>query len=305
MAAWIATSANARYGMLVLLLIGPCLARVLDRLLPLRYVHLALLLLLAGQIVVCAMASPARWSVVERWSQNWFPVVAPERARIEPALYLTIEPQAMTAVVPFLQRDSVFVSLRGRPSPSQGAGRLERLLGGGERPVRTLGRGLRLQEDGKPRPEVIAEYDSKLMRFGFRLDASDCFSIPWRAADQHALSRWANMFAAQPEARDRTMSLASCALARAERDPLDLEEERRVSAAFDRIERECRGLFKGQTSVTERLGAEWSRSYTGLDARMETRAGRVVLLPWFKPLVYFDLGALESWQRGQAHCGVR
>ena len=297
--AWVATSANARYGMLVLLLVGPCLARVLDRFMPLRYVYLALLLLLACQIVVCAVASPARWFIAEPWSQNWFPFVAPERARIEPALYLTIEPQAMTAVVPFLHRDSAFVSLRGRPSPSQGSGRLERLLERGERPVRALGRGLRLQEDGKPRPEVIEEYDSKLIRFGFRVDVTDCFSIPWRAADQHPLSRWANMFAVQREARDRVMSLASCALVRAERDPRDLEEERRVSAVFDRIEQECRGLLRGQMSVTERLGPEWSRTYAGLEARMETRSGRVVLVPWFK-LVYLDLGSLAAWERDTA-----
>jgi hypothetical protein len=108
----------------------------------------------------------------------------------------------------------------------------------------------------------------------------------------------------QRYALDRIMSLASCALVRAERDPLDLEEERRVSAVFDRIERECR-LLRGQRSVTERLGAEWARSYTGLEARMETRAGRVVLVPWFK-LVYFNLGTLESWQRSdQAPCGAR
>ncbi len=303
--AWIATSGTGRYGMLVLLLIGPCLARVLDRLLPLRYVYLVLLLLLACQITVCALASPARWLTAERWSQNWFPFVVPERARKEPALYLTIEPQAMAAVVPFLQPDSAFVSLLGRPSPSQGSGRLERLLGRGDRPVRALGRGLRLQEDGKPRPEVIAEYDSKLIRFGFRLDTTDCFSIAWRAADQSALSRWANMFSAQQEARDRIMSLASCALARAQRDPRDLEEERRISAVFDRVERECRRLFRGQTSVTERLGPEWQRSYVELEARMETRAGRVVLAPWFK-LVYYDLGALESWQRGDpALCETR
>jgi hypothetical protein len=197
------------------------------------------------------------------------------------------------------------VSLLGRPSPSPGSGRLERLLGRGDRPVRALGRGLRLQEDGKPRPEVVAEYDSKLLRFGFRLDTTDCFSIPWRAADQNALSRWANMFSAQQEARDRIMSLASCALARAQRDPRDLEEERRISAVFDRVERECRRLFRGQTSVTERLGPEWQRSYVELEARMETRAGRVVLAPWFK-LVYYDLGALESWQRGDpALCETR
>jgi len=51
--------------------------------------------------------------------------------------------------------------------------------------------------------------------------------------------------------------------------------------------------------VTERLGAEWARSYPGLEARLETRAGRLVYAPWFK-LVQVDLGPL-----GQAACAPR
>src|SRR5260370_18264763 len=45
--------------------------------------------------------------------------------------------------------------------------------------------------------------------------------------------------------------------------------ERKVSVLFDRIEKSCRRLFRGQTSVTEPLATGWSRYYAGLDARLE------------------------------------
>ena len=66
-------------------------------------------------------------------------------------------------------------------------------------------------------------------------------------------------------------------------------------AYFDRIERECPRLFRGESALTDRYGAEWSRTYHGLDARLETKAGRAVLAPFFR-LVYQDLGNLSEWE---------
>ncbi len=72
-----------------------------------------------------------------------------------------------------------------------------------------------------------------------------------------------------------------------------------MSAIFDRIERSCRRLFRDQSSVTDRLGKEWSRDYVGLEARMETQSGYVVLVPYFK-LRYVNLGTLAAWEQPAA-----
>jgi len=296
LAAWIATSANARYGLFVLLLVGPCLARAVEALLPLRYTLLVLPLLLVAQIATCASISPPRWFIAEQWSREWFAFAAPERWRNAPALYLTTEPQAMSVVTPFLHRDSAFMNLQGRPGDARTRERIDALLErSGGRP-RVLGRGLRLQADGRPHPEVVGQYDATLIRFGWRLDAADCFAIPWRPDGSDTLSRLANAVSTQPPTRERAMSLTSCALLRADRDPREAEEELRVSALLDDIESHCPLLFRGQTAVTERFGAEWSRSYPGLEARLETHGGRVVLVSWFKPR-YIDLGPLDDGGR--------
>jgi hypothetical protein len=298
LAVWVGTSGNARYGLLVLLLVGPCCAYVLERVLP-RYGYLTLGTLLAVQIAVCTSISPSRWFVAERWSKSWFGFAAPERARKEPALYLTVEPQAMTAAIPFLHPASSFANLHGQDAATAGWKRLALFRERNAGPVRVLGRGLRLQPDGKPRADVVETFDWTLLRFGYRVDTSDCFSIDWQPDDSDALSRWSNQFTVHSESRRRIMSLVSCALAAAKRDPAEIEEERRISELFSRIEDACPRLFHGLTAVTERIGPQWARNYPALDARMETKSGRVILGHWFK-LRYYDLGTVEDWASADA-----
>src|SRR5205814_2337165 len=87
--------------------------------------------------------------------------------------------------------------------------------------------------------------------------------------------------------RSKFFSLVSCALVPAARDVRETAAEARVSRVFDRIERECARLFRGQSAVTDRFGAEWSRTYNGLDARLETHGGRAVLALLYPPNALF------------------
>jgi hypothetical protein len=215
----------------------------------------------------------------------------------KPALYLTVETLPMASVAPFLHREASFVNLRGQYSIAAGTPRLDALLERHRGQVRALGRTLQLREDGKPREEVVKAYDNTLLRYGFRIDADDCFSIPWRPDERDALSRVANWLAGEPASHDKVLSLGSCALQPAAHDPRDIDAERRISALFDRIEAACPAVFRGQRALTEPLGREWSRNYAGLDARLETHGDRVVLNR-FLALSHFDFGPLSAWERG-------
>lgn len=296
-AAWIATSGNGRYGMLVLLLVGPCLARTVELAGGVRVARIVLPVVLVAQLAAISMNSHSRWFLAESWSREWLPFVVPERARREPALYLSMEAQTMSAVVPFLHPGSSFVNLRGQHSVAPGWKRVEALLARHGGKARALGRGLRLQADGLPRPEVVEAYDSTMLRFGFRIDTSDCYAIGWRG-EEDALARAANVLAGLGS-RGGVLSLGSCALVPGERDPRDIAAEARMSAVFERIERACPRLFRGHTAITEPLGEEWSRTYAGLEARLQTHAGRVVLAPFFRP-AHYDLGLLADWERAGA-----
>jgi hypothetical protein len=294
LAAWILTSANGRYGMLLLLLVGPCLAAVVDRLMPLRWTGLTLGVLLAAQVALCAATSPQRWFLAERWSAHWVPLAVAPAATDQPAIYLMPEVQSMSAVIPSLHPGSSFANLKGQRADSPGWSRVAAQLERGDRPARVLGRGLRLRADGTPRPEVVEVYDWTLVRFGYRIDPARCFAIDWRPDDGDALSRLAAGVALRAEPHERVLSLGACALVRAQRDPREAAEEQRISAVFDRVERECPRVLRGQSSVTERSGAEWLRSYPGLEARLETQSGNLVFVPWFK-LQHVGLGLVKDW----------
>jgi hypothetical protein len=296
---WLATSTNGRYGLVVLLLAGLCLARLAERLLPLPAARIALAVLLVAQITACVMVSAPRWFIADRWSASWLPFVPDERAKREPALYLTVETLPMAAVVPFLHPASSVVNLRGQYSIAPGAPRLAELVARHSGRVRALGRYIQLREDGTPREEMVEAYDTTLIRYGYRVDTGACFAIPWQPDEDDALSRAANRVAREPGAHQRELSLASCALVPAVRDPRDVENERLASAAFDRIETQCARLLRGQSALTEPLGAEWMRNYPAIDARLETHGDRVILERYLA-LSYYDFGPLSAWQRGDA-----
>lgn len=294
---WVASSANARYGLLVLLLAGLVLARLAERLLPSVAARIALAVALAAQIGVSIYAAPTRWFVVEPWSVRWLPYEAPERAVREPALYLSVEPLPMAVVAPFLHPASSFVNFSGQHSLPADSPRLGALLERHRGRARALGRRLELA-GGAPSAAAVHAYDTAFRRLGYRLDPRECFSIAWRP-EQDALSRAANALAALSPSPE-PLSVGSCALVAAPRDPADLEAERRMSAVFDRIEKRCPALLRGQAAVTEPFGASgWSRNYGGLDARLETYGGRVTLHR-YRSATVIDLGAVSDWERGDA-----
>ncbi|HZC79114.1 MAG TPA: hypothetical protein VE258_15280, partial [Ktedonobacterales bacterium] len=294
---WLVSSANARYGLIVLLIAGVALVRIAERLLPAGIARVALAVLLAVQLGTSVMASPPRWFIAEPWSQRWLPYDVPDRALREPALYITVETLPMAVLAPFVHPASSFANLRGQYSIPSDSPKLAVLLERHRDRVRALGRGLALV-DGKPRDARLRAYDATLLRIGYRVDADDCFTISWRPDDADPLSRAANWLAGPPPPHE-PLSAVSCGLRRATRDAAVAERERHVSALFDRIEKACPWLFRGQTAVTEPLGSDWSRNYPGLDARLETDADQVILHR-YRFAMYFYLGRLSDWESADA-----
>ena len=288
---WLGTSANARYGLPVLLLAGLALARLGERLLPQKAARIALATLLALQVAICIVASPTRWFIAEPWSTRWLPYEAPERARREPALYLSVEVLPMAAVAPFLHPGSSFVNFAGQHSLPSDAPRLKALLDLHRGRVRALGARLALGDAA-----TLKAYDDALRRLGYRVNLADCFVIAWRP-DQDGLARLLNKLSLA-SAQAEPLSVGSCALVAQPRDPADVEAERHMSAVFQRIEKRCAAL-RGQTAVTEPFGSGWLRHYNGLDARLEAFGGSVYLHR-YRSATVVDLGRISDWERDDA-----
>jgi hypothetical protein len=285
---WIATSANARYGLPVLLLVGLALARLAQAVLPLKVARITLATLLVVQIAICVIASPTRWYIAEPWSTRWLPYEVPESARREPALYLSVEVQPMAVVAPFLHPASSFANVAGQHSLPSDSVRLAALLERHRGRARALGARLALRDAA-----ALKAYDDALRRVGLRIDASDCFTIAWRP-EEDALARFMNRFSLVTPAPE-PLSVGSCRLVAQPRDAVDLEAERRLSAVFERIEKRCPAL-RGQTSVTEPFGSGWLRHYNGLDARLEAFGGNVYLHR-YRSAAVLELGRVADWER--------
>lgn len=300
---WLGSSANGRYGMVVLLVAGVCLARCIERLLPLGAARVVLAVLLVIQLGMAAFASPSRWYVVEPWSLRWLPYEVPERAAAEPALYVTVEELPMAVLAPFLHPASSFVNLRGQYSVPSDSPKLAALLERHRGRVRALGRGLQLV-DGYPSAKAVSYYDATLARIGYRVDRAQCLSLAWTPESDDLLSRVANRLAGNPSSHPRLLSAGTCQLRPAQRDPGDVAMEKRVSSLFDRMESACPQLFHGQTALTERLGMGWSRLYPGLDARLETDGDRVILYH-YRRRIESDLGRLGDWTVGRYPAACR
>ncbi|HXZ93722.1 MAG TPA: hypothetical protein VEG36_12675 [Burkholderiales bacterium] len=296
-ALWLASSANARYGLLVLLLAGLCLARLVDRVLPPFAARVVLVLLLALQVGMTIIASPARWFIAEPWSKRWLAYDVPQRALREPALYLTVEVLPLAVIAPLVNPESSFVNFRGQLSIPGDSPRLSALLRRYRGRVRVLGRDI-VPVAGRPPVAALQAYDRTLKRIGFRVDPDDCFTIAWRPDFDDELSRVANLIV-RPLPPHEALSASSCGLRPVARDPAEEKEERRVSALFDGIERACPRLFRRQTAVTEPLLNGWSRYYTGLDARLEAFGDHVVL-NFLRSGRHVDLGKLSAWEREPA-----
>jgi hypothetical protein len=241
---------------------------------------------------MCLVAAPSRWFAAEPWSRRWLPYEAPARAQHDPALYLSVEPLPMAVVAPFLARESSFVNLRGHHSLPPDSPRLATLIAAHAGRLRTLGRELNLDA-----------YEATFQRIGYRVDAGDCFTVAWRRDSHDLLSSWANALARRPPSQE-PLSAVSCALVPTPRDPRREAEARRVSAFFDRIEKACPALFRGQTAVTDALTTGWARLYNGLDARLELRGEHLVFNRYYAGEAV-DLGTLADWREpGGRHCSA-
>lgn len=295
-ALWLATSPNARYGLVLLLLAGVCLVRIVERALPAGAARVALVVVLAVQLGTSVLASPPRWFIADVWSRHWLPYSAPERALRVPALYLTLETLPMAVVAPFVHPESSFVNIRGQWGVPPDSPKLAELLARHRDQVRALGRNLELV-DGQPSEQVVKAYDDTLRRIGYRLDTGDCFTIAWRPDSDDAVSRAANWLSHTPPTNE-PLSVVSCALRPGKRDAAQAGRERYFTALFDRIEKLCPRIFHGQTALTEPLGRGWSRHYAGLDARLEATEDQLDLNR-YRAGEHVDLGRPSDWEGGK------
>ena len=120
---WVGTSANGRYFLVGLLIVGPlCVA--LAKLLPvtrsLRLTLAVLMVVIQGFAVY--QSDPFRaWALTAWKDAPYFHVEVPQQWRAEPATYVTMSAISYSLVAPLLHPQSRWMSLHNAPAPGSGA----------------------------------------------------------------------------------------------------------------------------------------------------------------------------------------
>jgi hypothetical protein len=120
---WLATTANGRYFMAGLLIVGPvCVS--LTWLLPVtRALRLALAVgMVALQAFAVQQSAPWRaWTMVSWKAAPYFQVDVPSQWRAEPATYVTMSAISYSLLAPLFHPESRWLSLHNAPAPDSGA----------------------------------------------------------------------------------------------------------------------------------------------------------------------------------------
>ncbi|MBS1186362.1 MAG: hypothetical protein H6R04_380 [Burkholderiaceae bacterium] len=303
---WALVSSNGRYLIPLLLLIGPGCGVLLWRLLPLRYVKLILVLLLAVQMVQVYYAGKRRFNVALDWDGPWFKLIIPQKLTAEPHLSLSMNVLSNAFLAVFYHSDSRFVNIVGQNSLSlttPGGQRLQRLL-----------------DEYRGRTRVIFEYElpigssdnlrkiyygmrnKQLNQFGLRIDETDCLPIEHRPLlNVHFASGVQPEQVPESELYEKIMS---CGLKPASIDP-EIERARtRAAAILDKVQQTCPAKFAATSPAVFRSNNAWERSDMNTDLWIGIDDEDHIVLKRPRSPVRV-LGTVSAFERGEVKldCG--
>jgi hypothetical protein len=237
----------------------------------------------------------------------------PQKLATEPNLYLTVGAQSNSFIAAFLAKNSALVNFSGAyalgPDGATGA-RIAALIHRYAPHLRVLWRLTRL-ETWKMRHDRRLQADDALLRFGLRIDRSDCVRITLQGLppDPEILNSSAlTELGESAETQLNTSYLMTCSIVPDDSDlSAETIRERAVDAVFDRVEDACPTLFQPRRLRTERYGETWQRLYLNTDLVLSSSHGSVTFV---NPIVGgppVNLGLESDWAKGPLGltCGRR
>lgn len=183
---WLATSANMRYGLPLMLLAGPVCGALLQRFLPLRHALLAVGLALLWQgLQHQVFFKQYRWPSAQ-WAARYFDWEVPQAHLREPATYLSFGYKTASSLAPRLHPASRHANLVGGYSAAPdhpSAVRLRRLIDGSPRIFGAFD--YYYTQQGEPEAKSIKTYFREHLRI-WSLDFTDepCALVRLRRPDR-------------------------------------------------------------------------------------------------------------------------
>jgi len=254
---WLGISGNSRYflpmaGVASVLLVAG-MYRALGTWPRIRFY--ALTTLLGVQALFHWQATDHRWAA-QPWDGRWVQATIPQRLLIEPFLYLPMDGQSHSFLLPLLAPGSSFVGITQGFAPGDPFDRHARqLMDRNAGRLRMLKLVMAIESDGRPIAPDPSTFDDPLRRFGLQVDTQDCAYIDFRG-NPSVIEREG----LRSGPRDRVYLLTCRVLPGPGRTDTDLAGKGIADVVLNRLERECPQLLPtGRVSV--RSGSIWRRNY--------------------------------------------
>lgn len=257
---WLSISGNSRYFSPMACIAGVLLVVGLHRLLapaPQRILIYVLAVMLGMQTVFLWQTRDLRWGP-QSWGGQWLQVNVPPRLQLEPQLYLPLDSQSQSFLLPWLAPGSAFLGVaNGIGSEGFVGSRARAVIDANLSRLRMLKLVREFESDGRPALLVPANIDYPLRRFGLEIDPKDCEYIKYKG-NSEAIEH----VGARAGLRDEIQLYACRVVPGGRLSPSELGSKRVAEQVLDKVEDACVELFgQHRRGSSTRNGNIWRRTY--------------------------------------------
>jgi len=257
-ALWLAISGNSRYFLPMACIAAVLLAAGLHRVFAAvpRALGYALAVVLGVQGLMMSQAADFRWNP-QTWAGPWAQASIPPRLQTEPYLYLPMDSQSQSFLMPSLAPGSAMMGINSGITPDgPGGQRARALINANLTRLRMLKLVSVIEADGRPVAPTAPTFDDPLRRFGLRVDSGDCDYISYKG-NADVIER----VGAKSGARDQVYLYTCSVVPGPGASEAELEGKRIADLVLDRVEDACPELFRPRGRSSHRSGAIWRRNY--------------------------------------------
>ena len=218
-----------------------------------------LAIVLGMQVVLLLNAADFRWNA-QPWDGPWVQATIPTRFRAQPFLYLSMDSQSQSLLLPDLAEGSALIGMGPDVDPeSVGGQHVRKLIDANGSRLRMLKLVKAFELDGQPIAPSAATFDYPLRRLGLRVDASDCTYLRYRG-NPDVIEREGQ----RSGPRDQVYIYTCRLVAGGALSEVELAGKRLADLVLSRVEDACPEVFGARRASSVRNGTIWRRNYPDL-----------------------------------------
>lgn len=292
---WLLTSANGRYAVPLLLLLGPMLFVAGASVFGSRLAAVVCLAVLPLQILLLYDAGNPRWAPTD-WTRTWLPASVPDELKSQPFLYLSASTSSEAYVAAHVHPDSVFVNPIGlAPIANDGPGwtRFVSLRDRWAGQTKVL---FALPAVGDPelKAQRVATLNGAVDRLGLAMDTERCDVLRF---DEPTVDVLPHLWRRDDSAPRGERQLLACDAKIAAPSARMAALRAQASEILDAYERKCPTFFAPNQVQIEGNGRVWSRLYGKYDlfVVLEFETGAITYR-MERQATEVGIGNVKTWQ---------